>query len=140
MIQCYLNNAINLRLLTPHIMSCYTYAQNDDSFVTVDSVTSLGPMHSASVFCQYLRCSSERRSSRARCVEFMFAKAAAASAKACKPPMECYSPGRKTSVKFLWTATEICRGKFIASHKSISQHRRDSCTWPATGLVSIQKL
>ena len=38
MIQIYLNSAINLRPLTPHIV--IVYPQNGDRFVATDSVTS----------------------------------------------------------------------------------------------------
>jgi len=44
LIHFYLNNAINLRPLTLH--SVVLYPQNDDSFVTIDSVTSFHPMYS----------------------------------------------------------------------------------------------
>ena len=43
LIQFYLNNAINLRPLTPYIVMLYP--QNGDSFVTIDSVTSLHPIY-----------------------------------------------------------------------------------------------
>ena len=44
LIHFYLNNAINLSPLTLH--SVMLYPQNDDSFVTIDSVTSFHPMYS----------------------------------------------------------------------------------------------
>ena len=50
LIRFYLNYAINFRPLTPHIMIVMLYPQNGDSFVTIDSVTSLHPVYSVAVF------------------------------------------------------------------------------------------
>jgi len=44
LIQFYSNNTINLRHLSPRIISCYTQ-KNGDRIVTIDSVTSL-PVYS----------------------------------------------------------------------------------------------
>ena len=42
LIQCCVNNTVNLRHSTPRVISCL-YPQNGDSIVVIDSVTSLSP-------------------------------------------------------------------------------------------------
>jgi len=55
-IEYYLNNTINLRPLTPHIMTCYTH-KNGDRIVAIDSVTSLHPMYLVGpIYCRLAHC------------------------------------------------------------------------------------